>query len=125
MAQGRLLVLDDDATVGQVLLMGAQVSGFEARQCDNLPAFMQDLMDWMPSHVALDLGMPGTSPEQVMQSLADASCRARVIVCSGAAPQDLQAALSHGAAAGPANGRCVGQTLSTGRVAGPAGARGD
>jgi CheY-like chemotaxis protein len=44
--------------------------------------------------VALDLGMPGTSPEQVMQSLADASCRARVIVCSGAAPQDLQAALS-------------------------------
>jgi len=94
MAQGRLLVLDDDATVGQILVMAAQAAGFEARQCDKLPAFMQELAAWAPSHVALDLGMPGTSPEQVMQSLADAGCRARVIVCSGAAPQDLQAALS-------------------------------
>lgn len=94
MARGRLLVLDDDATVGQILVMAAQSAGFEARWCEDLPGFVDGLGQWAPTHVCLDLRLPQVSPEQVLQSLADAGCLARVIVCSGAAPADLQAALA-------------------------------
>lgn len=94
MAQGRLLILDDDATVGQVLLMGAQVSGFEARHCTEVEAFFEALAGWPPSHVAIDLTLPGTSGVQVLQRLAAAGCRARVLICSGAGAAELAAALA-------------------------------
>lgn len=94
MSQGRLLVLDDDPTVGQLLVMAAQGAGFEARWCEELPPFFEALGAWAPTHVALDLRMPGTQPGQVIQGLADACCQARLIVCSGAAPAELRAALA-------------------------------
>lgn len=100
MAQGRLLVLDDDVTVGQILVMGAQGVGFEARWCEEVPRFIETIGTWDPTHIAVDLRMPGVQPEEIMQCLADAQCQARIIVCSGAAPVDLQAALSQARALG-------------------------
>lgn len=100
MAHGRLLVLDDDATVGQILVMAAQGVGFEARWCEDLAGFIEAMAAWGPTHVVVDLRMPGVLPEQVMQRLADAQCQARIIVCSGAAPGDLQAALAQARALG-------------------------
>jgi DNA-binding response OmpR family regulator len=94
MAQARLLVLDDEATVGQILVMAAQAAGFEARCCEDLAGFTQTLVGWEPSHVVLDLGIPDTTPTQVLQALVDARCQAQVIFCSGAAPADLQAVLA-------------------------------
>lgn len=94
MAQGRLLVLDDDVTVGQILVMAAQSAGFEARWCEDLPALLAELGGWVPTHVSLDLCLPQANTEQVLQCLADMACQAKVIVCSGAAPADLQAALA-------------------------------
>ena len=44
MAQARLLVLDDEATVGQILVMAAQAAGFEARCCEDLADFTQTLI---------------------------------------------------------------------------------
>jgi FixJ family two-component response regulator len=93
MARGRLLVLDDDLTVGQILVMGAQASGFEAQLCDAVPAFLDRLDDWAPTHLAIDLTLPGTSGVEVLRRVADAGCRARIIVCSGASRIDLDAAL--------------------------------
>lgn len=100
MSQGRLLVLDDDVTVGQILVMAAQGVGFEARWCEEVPAFIEAIGAWDPTHVAVDLRMPGVQPAQVMQCLADARCQARIIVCSGAAPVDLQAAQAQARALG-------------------------
>ena len=83
MAQGRLLILDDDATVGQVLLMGAQVSGFEARHCTEVEAFFEALTGWPPSHVAIDLTLPGTSGAGAAE-LAAALAETRVLGLDGA-----------------------------------------
>jgi DNA-binding response OmpR family regulator len=93
MGAGRLLVLDDDATVGQILVAGAQASGFEARLCDTVPAFLAALDDWAPTHLAIDLTLPGSSGVQVLQQVAQAGCRARIIVCSGSGAEELEAAL--------------------------------
>ena len=44
MAQARLLILDNEATVGQILVMAAQAAGFEARCCEDLADFTQTLI---------------------------------------------------------------------------------
>lgn len=93
MGTGRLLVLDDDATVGQIVVAGAQVSGFEARLCETVPGFLAALADWAPTHLAIDLTLPGTSGTEVLRHVADAGSRARIIICSGAGTADLETAL--------------------------------
>jgi DNA-binding response OmpR family regulator len=89
MAQGRLLILDDDATVGQVLVAGARVSAFEARLCTALADFLAALAAFEPTHLAIDLTLPECSGIEVLRQVAAAGCRARVIVCSGAGAADL------------------------------------
>jgi ActR/RegA family two-component response regulator len=100
MGPGRLLILDDDATVAQILRMAAQASGFEARHCETPADFFETLPAWAPTHVAVDLTLPGTSGLAVLRQLAASGCRARVLVCSGAGAADLQQALDEAAALG-------------------------
>jgi DNA-binding response OmpR family regulator len=100
MARGKLLILDDDDTVGQILLMGAQASGFEARLCGEVAAFFELLDPWAPTHVAIDLTLPDTSGAEVLRRLAQAGCRARVLICSGAGAAELDAALAQTRALG-------------------------
>lgn len=94
MAGGRLLVLDDDATVGQILVMGAQASGFEARLCEAVPAFLEALLGWAPTHLAIDLTLPDSSGVDVLHRVAEAGSRARIIICSGSGREELDAALA-------------------------------
>lgn len=105
MARGKLLILDDDPTIGQILVMSAQACDFEARLCEVVPDFLARLGDWAPTHLAVDLTLPGTTGVEVLRRVADAGCRARIIVCSGASRVDLDAALQEGLALGlPAAG---------------------
>jgi FixJ family two-component response regulator len=89
MPPGRLLVLDDDATVGTVLVFVAQSVGFEARLCEQAPAFFDAVRDWAPTHLAIDLSMPGMSGPQVMQRLATSGCQASIIISSGAGRAEI------------------------------------
>ncbi len=91
---GRLLILDDDATVGQTLLFGAQACGFEARLCAGLAAFRTELRQWPPTHVVLDLQLAGGSGRAVLEDLTAEGATASVIVCSGAGAIELDAALA-------------------------------
>lgn len=95
MASGRFLILDDDATVGKVLMMVAQRAGFEARQCEQADVFFQTVNDWQPTHVAIDLSMPGMNGLQVLERLAADGCRSSVIISSGAGHAVIDAALVH------------------------------
>lgn len=92
---GRLLILDDDATVAQVLGVMARACAFDSRHTEAVDDFVATAAAWAPTHVAVDLGLPGTTAEAVLQRLAGSGCTARVLVCSGAGPAELQAALRH------------------------------
>ncbi len=94
MSGGRLLILDDDATVAQTLLLGAQAVGCSARHCPTVDEFFAALAPWAPTHLAIDLGLPGTSGVEVLRRVAAAGCRARVIVCSGAGTAELEHAVA-------------------------------
>jgi FixJ family two-component response regulator len=94
MPSGRLLILDDDATVGQLLVFVAQSVGFEAELALEAPAFFRRLEAWQPSHVAIDLTMPGLSGTDVIEQMAELGSRAAVIVSSGAGPAEVADALA-------------------------------
>lgn len=100
MEGGRLLVLDDDELVGQILCLGAQAAGFESRLCTAVAEFLDALAPWGPSHVSVDLTLPGSSGSEVLRALAAAGCRARVIVCSGAGGSTVEQALAEAQALG-------------------------
>lgn len=92
--QRRLLILDDDPTVGQILLLAARASGFESRLCTEAAEFLAALTPWAPSHLAIDLTLPDSSGLEVLRAVAGAGCQARVIICSGAGRSELDEALA-------------------------------
>ncbi|MBP6901433.1 MAG: hypothetical protein KBC73_15160 [Burkholderiaceae bacterium] len=100
MMQRRLLVLDDDPTVAQILQMGAQSLGFDTRLCLSAAEFHPLQRDWQPSHVVLDLALPDAGIGQVLERLAADGCRARLLVCSGASLGEIEAALDQARARG-------------------------
>lgn len=102
MATGRLLIVDDDDTVGQILVAGAAQCGFEARLCTTPGALAAVLPAWAPTHLSIDLSLdlPGATPEALLQQVSDSGARPRVIVCSGANRGAIEAALGLASALG-------------------------
>ena len=93
MSQGRLLILDDDETVGMLLVVVAQRAGFEARMCERPQAFFEALGAWAPTHVSVDLRMPEMSGLEVLRRLAAQHCTAQVIISSGAGASEVDVAV--------------------------------
>jgi DNA-binding response OmpR family regulator len=93
MSQGRLLVLDDDETVGMLLVFVAQRAGFEARLCERPQDFFEALATWAPSHLAIDLHMPQMSGLDVLRRLAASHCPSWVIISTGAGGAEVETAL--------------------------------
>lgn len=98
--KGRLLVLDDDASIGQLLLIVAQRAGFEARLCGHAAEFFEALQHWSPTHLAIDLTLPDMPGLEVMQHVAAQGSRAWVIISSGAGAAEIESALQHARALG-------------------------
>lgn len=96
----RLLILDDDALVGLVVESVARLAGVATCLTREADEFYAALTDWVPTHIVLDLTMPETSGEQVLSELATRSCRARIIVTSGAEADRLDRAVAQARAGG-------------------------
>jgi CheY-like chemotaxis protein len=96
----RLLILDDDPMVGKVLGRIAERIGFAVVLTSKPPEFFSQALQWQPSHVAIDLSMPEMGGVQVLERLGEAGCAARIIITSGAAMSDMNAALDHARALG-------------------------
>jgi EAL domain-containing protein (putative c-di-GMP-specific phosphodiesterase class I) len=88
----RLLILDDDPDVGRTIERIALAAGAEARWTSTTPEFFDALAMWSPTHIALDLVMPGMDGVEVLGNLARRDCRARIIITSGVASRVLDAA---------------------------------
>ena len=110
MARGRLLVLDDDETVGLTLVSGAQACGLDSLLCTTPEAFRTELEARPPTHVAIDLHLAGADGRDMLGALAALQCTARVIICSGSGHTELQAALEQARALGLRTAGVLGTT---------------
>jgi EAL domain-containing protein (putative c-di-GMP-specific phosphodiesterase class I)/FixJ family two-component response regulator len=88
----KLLVLDDELTVGRVINRIANMSNFDSKHVLNPEDFFAELEGWQPSHVAVDLVMPEMDGVEVIEHLAKLDSEVKVIVTSGVGSRVLDAA---------------------------------
>jgi len=88
----RVLVLDDDPQIGRTIARIAETAGISARHVEDAEAFFRLLEAWRPTHLVLDLVLPGMDGVEVLAHLAAHDCRARIIVSSGLGQRVLEAA---------------------------------
>jgi EAL domain-containing protein (putative c-di-GMP-specific phosphodiesterase class I)/FixJ family two-component response regulator len=97
---GRLLILDDDITVGQAIASTAERFGFAVAVTSSAKDFFDAVGQWEPSHAAIDLAMPEMDGVEVLRRLARLRSPVKVILMSGMGTKVLdsahQSALEHG-----------------------------
>ena len=89
----RLLIFDDDALVGKTIEFIAEDAGFSARFVSDQDAFLALVESWQPSHIVLDLIMPGVDVTDLIKRLGQLGCRARILIMSGAGQGMVDAAV--------------------------------
>lgn len=92
MPNRRILILDDDASVGQTIQWMAESFGFRASFVTHAEAFFLKLDQFDPDIITIDLVMPGLDGVEIMRLLAERDCRAKIIISSGMGTRVLDAA---------------------------------
>ncbi|MFN3865969.1 MAG: EAL domain-containing protein [Demequina sp.] len=97
---GRVLIIDDDPLVGQMLRAHVEAAGYEGRLTDDPTAFFEIERQWQPSHVFVDLVMERMDGLAVLDTLAKSGSEAAVVISSGMGARVLLAAREVAAAHG-------------------------
>lgn len=88
----RLLVLDDENDVAATICLMASTAGYESEHTDNVDVFIERLLTWSPSHVAVDLQLAQCDGIEVIHQLVELDCKASVIIISGLGGRILDSA---------------------------------
>lgn len=92
MAKRRILILDDDAAVGQTIQWIAESLGFEAEFVTHPDVFFRILDERCPEIITIDLVMPEFDGVEILRLLGERECRAKIIISSGMGSRVLDAA---------------------------------
>jgi EAL domain-containing protein (putative c-di-GMP-specific phosphodiesterase class I)/AmiR/NasT family two-component response regulator len=88
----RLLILDDEPVVAQTVAFAAERHGFAVRMSASTEDFFDDVAHFAPSHIIIDLLMPGMDGVEVLRNLATTRCHANIIMMSGMGTKVLESA---------------------------------
>jgi two-component system response regulator RegA len=80
---GRMLLVDDDTVFTSVLARGLGRRGFDTRCCAGAAEALAASGEFRPTHILLDLNMPGTSGLVVLPQLLEVAPQARLVVLTG------------------------------------------
>jgi EAL domain-containing protein (putative c-di-GMP-specific phosphodiesterase class I)/ActR/RegA family two-component response regulator len=92
MPNRRILILDDDAAVGQTIQWIAESLGFEAEFVTRPEEFFKRLDQMSPDIITIDLVMPELDGVEIMRLLAERKSRAKIVISSGMGSRVLDAA---------------------------------
>jgi two-component system response regulator RegA len=79
----RILLVDDDAALLSVLQRGFERRGFSCLCCESASDALQRCAEFQPTHITLDLNMPGTSGLVVLPQLLACTPGAKLVVLTG------------------------------------------
>jgi DNA-binding response OmpR family regulator len=79
----RLLVVDDEPSIGRIVKRVGESLGFEVVTTENPTEFLKITRSWQPTLIVLDLNIPGTDGIKLLRELAAERCTAEVVVSSG------------------------------------------
>jgi DNA-binding response OmpR family regulator len=88
----RLLVVDDSPDFTALVVMAANPAGYEVLEITDSTKFETALRSWSPTHIVIDLNMPTIDGIEALQILARQRSVAKIVICSGAADEFLDAA---------------------------------
>ena len=83
MNQARILLVDDDPVFTQVMERGFSRRGFATCCCGDAEQALAQCAGFAPSHILLDLNMPGTSGLVILPQLLARAPTARLVVLTG------------------------------------------
>jgi two-component system OmpR family response regulator len=92
LAEKRLLVIDDDPAISQIVGAVAEGLAFEVRTTERADEFAEIYEEFQPGAVILDLVMPEVDGIELAQWLAHVKSEARVIFLTGHNPRFTDAA---------------------------------
>ncbi|MEQ9463048.1 MAG: response regulator [Haliea sp.] len=81
--RARILLVDDDPTFSRVLARGLTRRGFDCRCCASAGAALACCEEFGPSHILLDLNMPGQSGLAALPALRALAPEAALVVLTG------------------------------------------
>jgi len=96
-AGGRVLVVEDDEEIVDVLRRTLRAEGYEVRAALDGPEALDDLDEFAPDLVVLDLGLPGMDGMEVMSTIRESSEVPVLMLTARADPEDRVAGLDTGA----------------------------
>lgn len=96
----RLLLVDDDQAMHELIRQVAESCGFEVRATSKPAEFLALVEHFKPDLIGLDIAMPETDGIELIKVLAGAHCRAGVLIISGLMPPFPDAAERLGRARG-------------------------
>jgi two-component system response regulator RegA len=79
----RILLVDDDEVFTSVMTRGFQRRDFAVQCCHNAADAIAAAGNWQPTHILLDLNMPGTSGLIALPDLLQAAPQAALVVLTG------------------------------------------
>ena len=83
MSADRLLIVDDDPAFTRIMARSLERRGFEVLVCNDAEDALERCAGFAPSHVLVDLNMPGTSGLVALPALLAAAPGAQVVVLTG------------------------------------------
>lgn len=92
MTGNRLLIVDDDPAVAQLVETVAREEGYEVATTSTLEDFLGYLDRDFPTHIILDLNMPAADGIELMRVLAERRSKAKIVIISGVGGRVLDAA---------------------------------
>jgi EAL domain-containing protein (putative c-di-GMP-specific phosphodiesterase class I)/CheY-like chemotaxis protein len=78
----RLLILDDDPVMREIIAVLAERQGFDTCLVSSPTDFFAELERWKPSHITIDLIMPTQDGIEVLRELASKACSAAITIVS-------------------------------------------
>ena len=96
----RLLVIDDEQEICNLIREVAEGEGFEVLTTVNPEVFKEAVASFKPTVLVLDLVMPEIDGIEILRHLAEAGCKIPILVMSGYSGKLLESARSLGDAFG-------------------------
>jgi DNA-binding response OmpR family regulator len=83
MADGTLLIIDDEPAMGALIRRAGEACRYEVVAVSDPESFKRHFEAAPPDVICLDLAMPGTDGIEMLRFLAGHRCRSRLLVISG------------------------------------------
>lgn len=91
-----LLAVDDDASSAELIVRIAERCGFEAFATSDPRGVMELSKQLKPSVLSIDVNMPNINATQLLELLAEANYRGRIVIVSGQDYETLRGVADHG-----------------------------